>query len=113
MWLAIRYASVCLQHGTDPWGFHKTFGNCWFAGRLSVSLKKKRLLLHGASQIFDDDLNDYVPIFRVAGTQYIISNVKGEKKQGIRKTFIFADCAFYGTRKVITCECVQSMCFGE
>jgi hypothetical protein len=74
MWLRIRYVSACLYQGTDHWGFHQTFGNCWLAGQLSVSLKKA--LLHGAFRIFDDDWHDYVPIFRAAGTKFIISKLK-------------------------------------
>jgi len=46
--------------------------------RATVSFFEKDFL-HGAFQIFDYDWNDYVPIFRAAGTKYIISKVKVKK----------------------------------
>jgi len=73
-----------MQQGTDPWGFHQTFGKCWLAGQLSVSLK---CFLCGTFQIFDDDWHDYVPIFRAVGTKYIISKVKCEKIKALEKEF--------------------------
>lgn len=55
--------------------------------RATVSFFKKALL-HGAFQIFDDDLHDNVPIFRAAGMKYIISKAK-VKRVRIWKDFFF------------------------
>ena len=91
MWLRIRYVSACLQQGTDPWGFYQTFGNCWLAGQMSVSLKWLFFFTWSFSDI-GCDWHDYVPIFRAAGTKYVTSKVKGEKSKALENSVFCGRC---------------------